>query len=166
LNAPHTLSSLRRRKRFPSNFYKKYYPMPLSFTISIKTANYIETSTLLKKNFETFFYHVKSDPNPARAADISKKNIQPILFFSKTLTNAEKHYWPTELEMTGIIWAIKKMRNIIKSSTKSIIFYINHSAVIDIVKIISLTSSNIDKLNNRFIRANQYLSQFQLDVRY
>jgi hypothetical protein len=88
------------------------------------------------------------------------------VFFSKIFINAEKHYWPTELKMADIVWAIKKIRNIIEFSIKSIIFYTNYSAVIDIVKIISLTSSNTDKLNNRFIRANQYLSQFQLDVRY
>jgi hypothetical protein len=68
--------------------------------------------------------------------------------------------------VTNIIWAIKKIRNIIKSSTKPIIFYINYSATISIVKIINLASSNIDKLNNRFVHANQYLSQFQFDVRY
>jgi hypothetical protein len=58
------------------------------------------------------------------------------------------------------------MRNIIKFSTKSVIFYINYSAATDIVKAINLISLNIDNLNNKFIRANQYLSQFQLDVRY
>jgi hypothetical protein len=68
--------------------------------------------------------------------------------------------------MADIIWAIKKIRNIIESSIKSIIFYINHSAATGIVKIINLVSSNIDKLNNRFIRAIQYLLQFQFDVRY
>jgi hypothetical protein len=58
------------------------------------------------------------------------------------------------------------MRNIIEFSTKSIIFYIDYFAVTDIVKIISLASLNTDKLNNRFVRVNQYLSQFQFDVRY
>jgi hypothetical protein len=68
--------------------------------------------------------------------------------------------------MADIMWAVKKMRNIIEFSIKSIIFYINYFAVIDIVKVINLASSNIDKLNNRFVRASQYLLQFQLDVRY
>jgi hypothetical protein len=58
------------------------------------------------------------------------------------------------------------MRNIIESSIKPIILYTDHSAAIGIVKIINLVSSNIDKLNNRFVRASQYLSQFQFDVRY
>jgi hypothetical protein len=64
------------------------------------------------------------------------------------------------------MWAVKKMRNIIKSSTKPIILYIDYSAIIDIVKIINLALLNIDKLNNKFICINQYLSQFQFDVRY
>jgi hypothetical protein len=58
------------------------------------------------------------------------------------------------------------MRNMIEFSIKPIILYINHFAATDIVKIINLTSSNIDKLNNRFVRVSQYLLQFQFDVRY
>jgi hypothetical protein len=54
----------------------------------------------------------------------------------------------------------------IEFSIKPIIFYTDYSAVIGIVKIINLASLNIDKLNNRFVRASQYLLQFQFDVRY
>jgi hypothetical protein len=58
------------------------------------------------------------------------------------------------------------MRNMIEFSTKPIILYIDYSAATGIVKTINLVSSNIDKLNNKFVRANQYLLQFQFDVRY
>jgi hypothetical protein len=68
--------------------------------------------------------------------------------------------------MADIIWAVKKMRNMIEFSIKPIIFYTDYSAAIGIVKTINLASSNIDKLNNRLVYISQYLLQFQFDVRY
>ena len=44
--------------------------------------------------------------------------------------------------------------------------YIDHSTTIDIVKHTTLLSSTIDKLNLRFVRAFQYLSQFSLNIRH
>ena len=44
--------------------------------------------------------------------------------------------------------------------------YIDHSATIDIVKHITLSSSTIDKLNLRLVRASQYFSQFSLNIRH
>ena len=44
--------------------------------------------------------------------------------------------------------------------------YTDHSATVSIVRHISLSSSSVDKLNLRLIRASQYLSQFRLDIRY
>ena len=44
--------------------------------------------------------------------------------------------------------------------------YIDHSATIDIVKHTTLSSSIIDKLNLRLVRASQYLSQFSLNIRH
>ncbi len=46
------------------------------------------------------------------------------------------------------------------------VVFTHHSATTAIVKQISLSTSSTDKLNLRLVRASQYLSQFQLDVRY
>ncbi|SLM33892.1 reverse partial [Lasallia pustulata] len=88
------------------------------------------------------------------------------MFLSKMLSTAESHYWPTELEMAGLVWAIKKLRHLVDSTVKPVIIYTNHSAITSIAKQTSLSSSNIDKLNNRLIQASQYLAQFDIDVRY
>jgi hypothetical protein len=42
----------------------------------------------------------------------------------------------------------------------------DHSATTGIARQTSLTSSSVDKLNQRLVRASQYLSQFDLDIRW
>ncbi|SLM35365.1 reverse partial [Lasallia pustulata] len=88
------------------------------------------------------------------------------MFLSKLLSTAESHYWPTELEMAGLVWAIKKLRHLVDSTVKPVIIYTDHSTITSIAKQTSLSSSNTDKLNNRLIQASQYLAQFDIDVRY
>ena len=46
------------------------------------------------------------------------------------------------------------------------IIYIDHAIAVTIAKQTSLTTANTDKLNLRLIRASQYLSIFQLDIRH
>lgn len=58
--------------------------------------------------------------------------MQPILFFSRLLTIAEKNYWPIQLEIAGFIWVIKKLGHLVESSYTSVIAQINHSAIFDI----------------------------------
>lgn len=36
-------------------------------------------------------------------------NEKPILYLSKELSAAEKHYWPTELETAALVWALQKL---------------------------------------------------------
>jgi hypothetical protein len=75
LNILYVLSNLRKRRRFLSNFYKRYYLILFSYIISIKTVNYMEISTFLRQDFGAFFYYVKSNLDSTRTADILKKNI-------------------------------------------------------------------------------------------
>ncbi|SLM41474.1 reverse partial [Lasallia pustulata] len=88
------------------------------------------------------------------------------MFLSKLLSTAESHYWPRELEMAGLVWAIKKLYHLIDSTAKLVIVYTDHSAITSIARQTTLSSSNTDKLNNRLIRASQYLAQFNINVRY
>ena len=48
----------------------------------------------------------------------------------------------------------------------STVIYIDHFAIISISRQISLTTSSTNKLNLRLIRAFQYLSIFDLSIRY
>jgi hypothetical protein len=53
---------------------------------------YEDIDAFKRKGFGIFFYYVKGDSDSAWIADILKRNIQPILFFNKIFTNAEKYY--------------------------------------------------------------------------
>lgn len=51
----------------------------------------------------------------------SRSSLQPILFLSRLLTLAEKNYWPTELEIAGFVWVIRKVRHVVESSRVKVI---------------------------------------------
>ncbi len=97
---------------------------------------------------------------------LKQKSQQSILFLSRLLTDAETRYWPTELEIAGIVWAIKKIRYIIKASEYLTVIYTDHSAAVAIVRQTSLNTISTEKLNLRLVRASEYLQRFRLDVRY
>lgn len=55
---------------------------------------------------------------------------RPIAFASRTLKKAEENYAPIELELLGIVWALKKFKNLLygyKIRVKT-----DHSAVVNI----------------------------------
>ena len=113
----------------------------------------------------TMAYHVKNY-DPSTAGYPARDDIEPVLFLSKMLNQAESHYWPTELEVAGLVWTIRRLRHLIEASKHPVIVYTDHSATTSIAYQTTLKSSNIDKLNTRLIRASQYLSQFSLDIRH
>ncbi len=51
----------------------------------------------------------------------SRSSLQPILFLSRLLTLAEKNYWPTELEIAGFVWVIRKIRHVVESLRAKVI---------------------------------------------
>ena len=56
-------------------------------------------------------YHLRDDyihTDPAKPPP--KTAIQPLMFLSRLLTAAEKNYWPTELEVSGLVWVVRKIR--------------------------------------------------------
>ena len=110
-------------------------------------------------------FHMISDPTDDKEVHIQTK-IQPILFLSRTLTSAKTRYWPTELEVTSVVWAVAKLRRLINSSTRLTIIYTDHSAAVWIARQTSLIMTSTDKLNLRLVRASAFLSQFDLNVRF
>ncbi|KXG45644.1 uncharacterized protein PGRI_034110 [Penicillium griseofulvum] len=79
---------------------------------------------------------------------------------------AERNYWPTELEVACLVWAVRKTRHLIEDCRTPVVIYTDHSATCEIARHTHLGSSAVDKLNKRLIRASQYLSQFNLDIRH
>lgn len=92
--------------------------------------------------------------------------MQPIMFLSRLLADAETRYWPTELEIAGLVWVVKKTRHLIEAAHRVTIIYTDHSAAIPIVRQTSLNTTSVEKLNLRLIRASEYLQRFRIDVRY
>ena len=136
-----------------------------------------------KKDFEIMIYHLKSNKsekiqkssnknqNSPKKSKIdekssSKKKMKFVLFFFKMLTRAKSRYWPTKLKMAALIWTIRRIVHMIKSSKHSTVIYTNHETNSAIAAEIKLSTTNIDKLNMKLIRASTYLFQFRLEVRH
>lgn len=127
---------------------------------------YIDLDASKTFGFGAMIYHLEGDLEGDPVDIPLSPKVLPILFLSKCLNKAERNYWPTELEMAGLVWTIRRVRHLVESSKKTPIVYTDHSALVDLAKQTSLSTSSTDKLNLRLIRASQYLSGFTLDIRH
>jgi hypothetical protein len=129
---------------------------------------YIDLDASKRHGFGVMVYHMQDDHDGPldHTAKGNRQKVQPILFLSKLLTDAETRYWPTELEIACLVWTIKKIRHMINGSLAGTVVWTDHSATVQIMKQMTLTSSSTDKLNLRLVRASQYCSQFQLNIRH
>lgn len=66
--------------------------------------------------FGAVIFHTTTDEKLPQGRWPSSNSVRPILFLSRLLTTAERNYWPIELEITGFVWVIKKIRYLVKSS--------------------------------------------------
>ena len=123
---------------------------------------YIDVDASTEVGFGAYAYHVKAESNGLP----KQKSIQPILFLSKLLTPAESRYWPTELEVAGLVWIVKKLRHLIEASHHPTNIYTDHQAIVDIVKQSSLQTTSVVRLNLRHVRSSEYLARFRLDIRH
>ena len=127
---------------------------------------YIDIDASKEWGFGASVYHCK-DENRDMSAALSQMEAQPILFLSRQLTDAEQKYWPTELEVAGLVWVIRKTRHLIESTLAGLcIVYTDHSATIAIARQSSLNTASIEKLNLRLIQVSEYIQRFLLDIRY
>jgi hypothetical protein len=47
---------------------------------------------------------------------------KPVCYLSKRLNKHEMNYWPTELEVAGLVWTIRKIRHLVDDSDKVFVF--------------------------------------------
>ena len=130
---------------------------------------YVDLDASKEMGYAAMIYHVNGVTNtePEPIGKISRIKVQPILFLSKLLNSAERNYWPTELEIAGIVWVMKRTRHMIESTkVPPVIIYTDHAAAVPISRQTSLITSSTDKLNLRLVRASQYLSGFNLAIRH
>lgn len=87
-----------------------------------------------------------------------------IIFISRLLIPAETRYWPTELELAGLVWVLRKIRHLVEATELPTIVYNDHGASLGIAKQTTLSTSSTDKLNIRLVRASNYIRWFQLNI--
>lgn len=68
---------------------------------------YIDLDVLKKFDFNIHIYHDKFKTNLTSL--FSQKETEPILFLNCLLSDIKTQYWSTELEITDIVWMVKKM---------------------------------------------------------
>ena len=124
---------------------------------------YIDMDASKERGIGGYLYHVSNEPLDKPPGP---KTIQPILFLSRDLIDAETRYWPTELEISGLVWMIKKVRHLVEASKLPVIVYTDHSSTVNIAKQSSLNTTSIEKLNLRLVRSSEYLQRFRLDIRH
>ena len=130
-----------------------------------------------KRDIDVMIFHVKDD---IVSIDdyFSRSSIQSILFLNRLLTVVEIKYWFIELKIVEFVWVLKKIRHMIKSSIKIILYinydvvsmktviYTDHATTLNIARQSTLTTSFIDKLNLRLVRASEFFSRFDFDIRH
>ena len=131
---------------------------------------YIDVDASKERGFGVMIYHSRALQDPEPVASIKsppkRQDVEPIMFLSKTLSPAESRYWPTELEMAGLVWVVTKLHAMIRGSDHPTIVYTDHGANPKIANQTKMSTSSTDKSNLKLIRASTYLSQFRLDIRY
>ncbi len=81
--------------------------------------------------------------------------------------SAERNYNITELEVAGLIWIVRRTHYMIEAFQISrVIILTNHALLVGVIAKEQFRSSNVNRLNYRLIRISQYLSQFELELRY
>jgi hypothetical protein len=84
---------------------------------------------------------------------------RPICYLSKRLNKHERNYWPTELEVAGLVWTVRKVRHLIDDAAQVVVFT-DHQATKDIAVQTNFRHSAPHRQNLRLVRASLYLSQF------
>lgn len=128
---------------------------------------YADIDSSKETGMGAMIYHVKDKDSSVKAGDYpARSNVEPIIFLSRLLTSAETRYWPTELELAGLVWVIRKIRHLIETSQAATIFYTDHGAALGIARQTTLSTSSTDKLNLRLMRASDYIQRFNIILKH
>ncbi len=90
---------------------------------------FIDVNIFKKRDIEAMIFHVKNDSN--EKIIFRRCDIKSIMFLSKIFISTETRSWFTELEITDVIWVIRKVRHLIETFRKqSTVIFTNHFALI------------------------------------
>ena len=99
------------------------------------------------------------DPNITVKPTFAKTNLVPLHFLSKPLTTAERNYWPTDLEMSGLVWSVKKLRPYMDHV--HVHFFTDHRPNVDIAKMNGLNTTSTARSSMRLQTWGIYLNNFK-----
>jgi hypothetical protein len=78
---------------------------------------------------------------------------RPVLYLSRLLSKYEVNYWPTELEIAGIVWVIQKTRHMLEGCV-AIKVYTDHKSAEDVLNSRTFKTTSSVRQNLRLIRAS------------
>ena len=84
---------------------------------------------------------------------------RPVLYLSRLLSKYEVNYWPTELEIAGIVWVLQKTRHMMEGSV-AVKVYTDHKSAEDVLNSRNFKTTSSVRQNLRLIRASQFVSQY------
>src|SRR5947209_16490530 len=85
-------------------------------------------------------------------------DLRPIIFLSYTLTPAKSIYWLTELEFSGLVWAVKKLTTYIEQTHTTIVT--DHKPSVVISNMTGMAMSSTARTNFRLQTWAIFLSQY------
>lgn len=88
----------------------------------------------------------------------TERLLHPIAFGSRELRGPERNYWPTKLEMAGVIWTARKLKPYLEMT--KVEFVTDHQANEAVAKMKDLSTTSPAKQNLRLQSWAIYLSQF------
>ena len=95
---------------------------------------------------------------------LKKTSLRPILFLSRPLSQTEKGYWPTDMELSCLVWAVHKLKMYIEQTDTTV--FTDHQPNPSIYKATSLTSSSPARQNLRHqgwaIQLSQYWDRLKI----
>jgi len=103
-------------------------------------------------------YQLTGDPKV-----YSKSWLVPLHFMSKLFTDAETRYWPTHLEMSGLVWAAKRMRPYMERAF--VTFVTDQHSNVALCKMQSIDTSSVDRSSLRLHMWAIYLDQYRDHIR-
>jgi len=103
-------------------------------------------------------YQLTGDPEV-----YSKNRLVPLHFMLKPLTDAETRYWPTHLEMSGLVWAAKRMRPYMERAF--VTFVTDHHSNVALCKMQGLDTTSTDRSSLRLHSWAIYLDHYRDHMR-
>ncbi|KAF4468131.1 Ribonuclease H [Fusarium albosuccineum] len=125
---------------------------------------FLQLDGSLERGFGAVLFLAKESYVWKEGTHILANVMRPIAFVSKTLTRAETHYGPTELEVACLLWAVRRLKAHVGSSEGSLTMFTDHPATKPIVEKTRLETTSTDRANRKLVNASIYLSEFDLLV--